>query len=80
MVDLAGANLERLVVQTQYTAETIADWVDTALLRSHVTSDMTGWLAKANISTATDLILACCGAQDKGFWTKVRASEAPEKH
>ncbi len=79
MIDLAGANLERLVLQTQYTAETIADWVDTALLRSHLSTAMIGYLAKVNISTATDLILACCVAQNTGFWYEVRTSERARK-
>jgi hypothetical protein len=61
MGDLAGASLAGLLLHTQYPGYRIAQWVDIALLRIHVSAANMTELAKRNVTTATDLFLAYYG-------------------
>ena len=65
MTGLATANLERLVLQTQYSGATLANWVDQALLRVHADKATMDKLFAANIRTATDLLWSCASVGDQ---------------
>jgi hypothetical protein len=62
--DLAYADLARLVLQTQYSAGRLAQWIDALLLRQHAGSEDIIALAQKGIMTATDLLVACSTTEE----------------
>ena len=61
LAELGAAEVERLVLDTQYRGAVLATWVDGALLRIHAGEEMVNRLARVNIRTATQLVYACYG-------------------